>query len=115
MLPRAIWGEGVPKPTGNAPRGGSIEGRPNFVWVILGDLDRFKRARVLGFIRPVVPLAGLLLYCPRTTGFMGGYSFAPAIGFDLVVGSEKIWCSLVPGAHCQSQHRHKKLGGYMAG
>ena len=36
--------------------------RPNFVWVILGDLDRFKRARVLGFIRPVVPLAGLLLY-----------------------------------------------------
>jgi len=62
MLPRAIWGEGVPKPTGNAPRGGSIEGRPNFVWVILGDLDRFKRARVLGFIRPVVPLAGLLLY-----------------------------------------------------
>jgi hypothetical protein len=30
--------------------------------VILGDLDRFKRARVLGFIRPVVPLAGLLLY-----------------------------------------------------
>ena len=62
MLPRAIWGEGVPKPTGNAPRGGSIEGRPNFVWVILGDLDRFKRARVLGFIRPVVPLAGLPLY-----------------------------------------------------
>ena len=62
MLPRAIWGEGVPKPTGNAPRGGSIEGRLNFVWVILGDLDRFKRARVLGFIRPVVPLAGLLLY-----------------------------------------------------
>jgi hypothetical protein len=52
----------VPKPTGNAPRGGSIEGRPNFVWVILGDLNRFKRARVLGFIRPVVPLAGLLLY-----------------------------------------------------
>ena len=52
----------MPKPTGNAPRGGSIEGRPNFVWVISGDLDRFKRARVLGFIRPVVPLAGLLLY-----------------------------------------------------
>ena len=62
MLPRAIWGEGVPKPTGNAPRGGSIEGSPNFVWVISGDLDRFKRARVLGFIRPVVPLAGLPLY-----------------------------------------------------
>ena len=65
MLPRAIWGEGVPKPTGNAPRGGSIEDRPNFVWVILGDLDRFKRARVLGFIRPVVPLAGLLLHAQR--------------------------------------------------
>jgi hypothetical protein len=62
MLPGAIWGEGVPKPTGNAPRSGSIEGRPNFVWVISGDLDRFKRARVLGFIRPVVPLAGLPLY-----------------------------------------------------
>ena len=62
MLPGAIWGEEVPKPTGNAPRGGSIEGRPNFVWVISGDLDRFKRARVLGFIRPVVPLAGLPLY-----------------------------------------------------
>ena len=62
MLPGAIWGEGVPKPTGNAPRGGSIEGRPNFVWVISGDLGRFKRARVLGFIRPVVPLAGLPLY-----------------------------------------------------
>jgi hypothetical protein len=62
MLPGAIWGEGVPKPTGNAPRGGSIEGSPNFVWVISGDLDRFKRARVLGFIRPVVPLAGLPLY-----------------------------------------------------
>jgi hypothetical protein len=62
MLPRAICGEGVPKPTGNAPRVGSIEGRPDFVWVILGDLDRFKRARVLGFIRPVVPLVGLLLY-----------------------------------------------------
>jgi hypothetical protein len=62
MLPRAIWGEGVPKPTGNAPRGGSIESRLNFVWVISGDLDRFnKRARVLGFIRPVVPLAGLPL------------------------------------------------------
>jgi hypothetical protein len=57
MLPRAIWGEGVPKPTGNAPRGGSIEGRPNFFWVISGDLDWFKRARVLGFIRPVAPLA----------------------------------------------------------
>ena len=65
MLPRAILREGVPKPTGNAPRGGSIEGRPNFVWVILGDLDRFKRARVLGFIRPVVPLAGLPLYLWR--------------------------------------------------
>jgi hypothetical protein len=62
MPPGAIWGEGVPKPTGNAPRGGSIEGRPNLVWVISGDLDRFKRARVLGFIRPVVPLAGLPLY-----------------------------------------------------
>jgi hypothetical protein len=62
MPPGAIWGEGVPKPTGNAPRGGSIEGRPNFFWVISGDSDRFKRARVLGFIRPVVPLAGLPLY-----------------------------------------------------
>ena len=57
-----FFGGGVPKPTGNAPRGGSIEGSPNFVWVISSDLDRFKRARVLGFIRPVVPLAGLPLY-----------------------------------------------------
>jgi hypothetical protein len=31
---------------------------------ISSDLDRFKRARVLGFIRPVVPLAGLPL-CDR--------------------------------------------------
>ena len=62
MLPRTIWGEGVPKPMGNAPRNGSIEDRPNFVWVISGDVDRFKRARVLGFIRPAVPLAGLPLY-----------------------------------------------------
>jgi hypothetical protein len=62
VLPRAIRGEGVPKPTGNAPRGGSIEGRPNVVWVISGDLDRFKRARISGFIRPVVPLAGLPLW-----------------------------------------------------
>jgi hypothetical protein len=46
---------------GNAPRGGSIEGSPSVVWVVSGDFDRFKRARVLGFIRPVVPLAGLPL------------------------------------------------------
>ena len=77
MLPRAIWGEGVPKSTGNAPRGGSIEGRPNFVWVILGDLDRFKRARVLGFIRPVVPLVGLLLYSKCYSSESGALSSGP--------------------------------------
>jgi hypothetical protein len=53
---------GVPKPTGNAPRGGSIEGSPSFVGVISSDLDRLQRARDLGFIRPVVPWAGLPLY-----------------------------------------------------
>jgi hypothetical protein len=62
MLSGEFFGGGVPKPTGNAPRGGSIEGNPNSVWVISSDLDRFKRTRVLGFIRPVVPLAGLPLY-----------------------------------------------------
>ena len=61
MPPGAIFWGGMSKPTGNALRGGSIEGSPNFVWVISSDLDRFKRARVLGFIRPVVPLAGLPL------------------------------------------------------
>jgi hypothetical protein len=61
MLLGEFFFGGVPKPTGNAPRGGPIEGNPNSVWVISSDLDRFKRARVLGFIRPVVPLAGLPL------------------------------------------------------
>ena len=44
-----MGGGGVPKSTGNAPRGGSIEGSPSFIWVVSSDLDRL-------FIRPVVPL-----------------------------------------------------------
>jgi hypothetical protein len=60
--PQEQFFEGGGVQTNGNARGKSIEGSPNFFWVISSDLDQFKRARVLGFIRSVVPLAGLPLY-----------------------------------------------------